>query len=580
LRPSKVVKYDYNSGVRQAQTNQAQGTRTMSEDAAHIYVSNASTAAQIRKLQKGDLADASGSPITLSSGPVSLGSVAQDSTHLYFGIATNPGRVIKVATNPLAETASLTLAAGESGVGAIALDGTDLYVCTNTSPIRVVKIDATTMQRSTTPVASGAITLASGENNASACVIQGAPLARKLYVLTGEPIGVRARVVEIDLTTFARANAVILDESDTFGRVLLGDGARLWAGLAGGVVRLQNLLASTGSSYALQLASPQDAEVGVSTVSNIRRDADVALQFGLTPPAPTQMSAVQVELPQTRGCGSRVDVSWEIPQNSCATLSSSGYVEVQREMPFGWVPVFRVYRNSAQTVSDFEVARNRVNRYRARIVNDAGFVSQWSAPVSVFVESECCGYVFASNRFPNNTVWYDDVGERLYRFVEQVEYVEFEGRDGSVPLRPDNDQLDEFDVDLMVAGLGVSGGTTPTELLGEDIGRRVFRPLTVLAGNKRSLSGDLLRPPYVSVSDSEGHVWFAQVETPEAGIVARAGRYILSARVKEITRDPEPTEIFGSGVVAAEEPGPGNFQTGLPEEGLLLNDPNNLLAGS
>jgi hypothetical protein len=102
---------------------------------------------------------------------------------------------------PFERTGALTLATGENGLRSAVIDpaGRFAYVGTGTSPARVVKLDLTTFAR------VGAITLATGENQLTSAVMD--PSGRFAYFGTATDPG---RVVKVDLTTFARVGAITL----------------------------------------------------------------------------------------------------------------------------------------------------------------------------------------------------------------------------------------------------------------------------------------------------------------------------------------------------------------------------------
>jgi hypothetical protein len=248
------------------------------------------------------------------------------------------------------------------------------------------------------------------------------------------------------------------------------------------------------------------------------------------------------------GCTSVAVLSWAgYDDTPCEQF---GGIEIQRQGLSGeWETIFFVGTPDVVTsVEDHEVRRNSTNVYRCRFVSATGFSSDWSNAVSVNLVDQCCGYTFSSNHAPDLSVWYDDIGSRQYEFTEKVTYYEFENKDGFTAARGLNDLLDKFDVGLLVAAKGAHGGTVNSDSNLATLGRRLFDPLTVLAGNKRDKQTNaLVRVPYVCVADNLGNRWFAQVETPTGAVVAEAGRYTLNVSVREITPTAVTARIDSGG---------------------------------
>ena len=575
FRPARVAKYETNAiggppGSRLASVSLPATPTCMVGDATHLFVPMLGVAGQVRKLDKTDLSTTS--TLTLAAGEDNPACVTQTATDLFVGTDTVPGCSVKIEKSTNTRTSGLVLNAGEGPLRGAVSDSTHVYYVTGSTPAQVIKVLAVDNTR------VGAITLGPNEGPGGSITLTDG----SLYVLTDS---LPAHVIEVDVATFLRATSVTLNASENNGSVILSDDGDVWAGLAtpqGRVVRLGETLQATGESYAIQFQSQTELSQGLSRARNLREDADVAVQFGYQPPPPQNVVVSTTDVADNSGCLSGVQISWEMPDNSCAVVTESGFVEIQRQIGGGaWQPVFNIFGEAVAQAIDVEVGRNVVNRYRLRITNDAGFVSDWSSPVEVFVESECCGYTFASNQVPNLAVWYDDIVSRVYQFPEDVEYIEFEGRDGSVPFRVDADRLDTFETELMIAGFGVSGGTADSKTLPET-GRLLFDPLLKLSGNQRFDSGLLLRLPHLAVADNKGNVWFALVEADAGSTVASAGRFSITVRVREVARTPRPTVVTASGVFESVqdsvEDGESGSQGGFGGEfGQLLLDPDNLL---
>lgn len=573
---SRLTRYNDSGGFPTHSNTLPERPTTFVADANNIFTLLDSPGAAGPAVRKHDLSTLApvGSDLQFQAGESNPSCVTATANHLYVGTNSAPGRVVKVQKSDNTRLGAVTLNLNENFLAAAVNDGTHAYFVTKQTRARVIKVNMNDGGTSA-PTRVGAITLEPGEGSGIAAVIEGGAL----YVLTdARP----AQVIKIDLATFTRETAVTFAGNETIGRSLVADSGRLYAAtnpFVTRVVRLGDSLASTGTSYALQINTRADLTLNSQV---IRRDADVAVQLGRVPSPPVDLSATVVDPTGADGCVTGVEVSWGMPDDECATVQDGGYVEVQRR--FGnrpWVTTHLVENDSTRTVVDVEMARNTNNFYRLRLVNDAGFSSQWVSTEPVETVSDCCGYQFGTNLRPTATVWYDDIGDRSYRFPEQVSFIEFEGVDGSTPLRTDSDRLDDFDVQLMVAGFGVAGGTTNTAEL-EQVGRRLFSPLLILVGNKRDDLGVLFRPPHITVSDDKGNVWVAQVDTREGSTTANAGRYTLAVNVREITRQPEPAVVTGEPLpFTSGESDQGTFGGVSPIEVIeTLQDPDDFLAGS
>lgn len=276
-------------------------------------------------------------------------------------------------------------------------------------------------------------------------------------------------------------------------------------------------------------------------VASLRQDVDVAVALGVSNLPPVGFEARGV----SDGCVQFVELSW---QRTGAPDGS--FVEIQRQECEGdWQTVYNIYDLERATIRDYEIKRNTKNCYRARVVDNFGFASNWTETASALVLDDCCGYVFSSNRGPGLGVFYDDLAPRTYSFLSGVSFYEFESRDGALPVRPDADQMEQFIVQLVVAAKGAVGTTQEVELIPLERGRRLFDPLLVLSGDRRGDDGGLRRYPHICVADSDGNVWYASVKVETGVRQEPAGQYILTATVREITKSPQPVDVFATTIV-------------------------------
>lgn len=282
-----------------------------------------------------------------------------------------------------------------------------------------------------------------------------------------------------------------------------------------------------------------------------RDDADVCVFVGISPDAPSGFAGEF----GSEGCVSGVVLTWDpYEYTDCAP---SGTLVIQRKkLDSSWEDIFLV-TNPSQTVLavDVEVRRNSLNTYRAKFISSTTLSSVWTDEVEVLAVDECTGYTFTSNHEPEMALWYDDIGSRQYDFLENMSFYEFENKDGASVSRGLTDLLDEFSTDLAVALRGSHGGTPDSDSLQVDPGRRLFEPLTVMAGNKRDKdTGILYRLPYICVADSDGNRWFAVIRTPSGTRVEPGGRHLLNITVREVTSSASVVTLSEAEEVAPEAP--------------------------
>lgn len=288
--------------------------------------------------------------------------------------------------------------------------------------------------------------------------------------------------------------------------------------------------------------------------------------IGQQPDTPTGLIATLRDWTSAPGFGQHIELEWDglTGSEECSTL---GYYEVQRlsetadtSSPFysGWQTVFTAAVDGSEPsyiARDFEAIRHSkavaTNKYRIRLVNEAGFASDWSSEVTVtMLADDRCQYSFMSNQYPALNQWYTDIGSRSYGLLETVTYFEFEGRDGAQALRPATDRLDEFALSLLVAADGAVDPTPDIRTLDER-GRRRFDLLAVLSGNKRSLQlsdtlvdfDGLMRLPYIAVLDNRGNRWFADLRVSEGTETEPGGRHRYDVNVREVSRNPAATPL-------------------------------------
>jgi hypothetical protein len=145
------------------------------------------------------------SGVTFASGEntVMEALVSPDGASAYFGLAFNPGRIVKVDTATMAEQQVLTLNSGENfgssstPAAIMSPDGVYGYFATDTQPGKVVKVNLATMAR------VSSLTLNSGENNVWAAAIS--PDGAYGYFGTYTSPGM---VVKVQLSDMTRVGAV------------------------------------------------------------------------------------------------------------------------------------------------------------------------------------------------------------------------------------------------------------------------------------------------------------------------------------------------------------------------------------
>jgi len=151
------------------------------------------------------------SGVTFATGETGLmeALVSPDGASAYFGLGTNPGKVVKVDTGSMVEQQVLTLDSGEKfttsmfPAAIISPDGMYGYFATDTQPSRVVKVNLTTMTR------VSSLTLNSGENNVWSAAIS--PDGTYGYFGTYTSPG---RVVKVQLSDMTRVGAISTTGAD------------------------------------------------------------------------------------------------------------------------------------------------------------------------------------------------------------------------------------------------------------------------------------------------------------------------------------------------------------------------------
>jgi hypothetical protein len=295
----------------------------------------------------------------------------------------------------------------------------------------------------------------------------------------------------------------------------------------------------------------------------LREDADVSVVVGATPEMPTGFSATYVDF-DTGVYGPSVTLEWD-GQDDPDDCSLLGYYEIQRKtlvvsgnnFDTGWQTIFYADVDGTEetySVSDYEANRSSLgvseNHYRIRLVSDIGFTSEWSEEIEIVIpDDERCGYFLSTNEVPPLNLWFNDVGTRSYEFLETVSYYEFEGRDGAVEARGLTDRLDQFAVDFLLTAAGAAN-FTPDISTFDNQGRRIFDRLLFLAGNKRPLSEpftQLVRLPYVCVTDNNGNRWFSSIQTPTGVDTEPGSQYRMQTTIRELTRTPSPVTVVDSG---------------------------------
>jgi hypothetical protein len=237
-------------------------------------------------------------------------------------------------------------------------------------------------------------------------------------------------------------------------------------------------------------------------------------------------------------CISSIDVDW---QNVAITTGSFEQWEVDRSEDGGttWLRIAEIHTQTTLGLTDYEMRRNVPAMYRVRVRRTDGTPSLWSASATATAEMTCCGYIFASNHYPDLTVWYDDLEHRGYDFLDdnETKLVPLAGRDMQVAFFSLDYRGEQLSPTLLIAAEGGVGGTVETL----DPGVRTFDPLRELAGKLRNRTTGLKTiAPSIAVCSAEGDRWFAHVQTPKAKRHEPDGEYELDVVITEVSPTPAP----------------------------------------
>lgn len=238
-----------------------------------------------------------------------------------------------------------------------------------------------------------------------------------------------------------------------------------------------------------------------------------------------------------------IELSWDstsVPANEGGGFS---HYEIQRDDGDGdgFKTISEITDQTCNSATDDEGRIGCTLIYRIRVVRVDGSPSDWSEEVEVSLTMNVGGFVFTSNFVPSRRVWYQDTNPRRFEFLANQVNRQFYGRDGSVTYQETEDRYDRIPADLIVDQSEYRCQALEDEGCPSDqVGRRVFDPLLVLAGNKKD--HDLkakIALPYICVRDRHGNRWFCAIETP-TGEISIETLYTLSIIMTETTQTPAP----------------------------------------
>jgi len=269
----------------------------------------------------------------------------------------------------------------------------------------------------------------------------------------------------------------------------------------------------------------------------IARDGvDYAITLSTLPPTITGLAAVV----SATDCTDSVEVTWDAPASlDCGTVFGGYELERYADTAPEWVPVATVWDAATLTWTDLEAPRNATVSYRIRQRRLDGAPSLWSDVAEVLTTDGCCGYRLSSNE-AGISLWYDDLGHRVYRITDHTTFVEYEAQDFAAGFQELQQRPDVIDIELMVAAEGATDGTPVAAAPG---GRDVFAPALELMGAQRQADGTLLVLSYLAVADETGHVWYGTVKPNEAVREEPGGLYTLKVTLTQTAGRPIPVEV-------------------------------------
>lgn len=267
-----------------------------------------------------------------------------------------------------------------------------------------------------------------------------------------------------------------------------------------------------------------------------RDGVDYAIVLSTLPPALTGLAAVV----SSTDCTDSVAVTWDAPAAlDCGTVFGGYELERYADTAPEWVPVATIWDDATLTWTDLEAPRNTTVSYRIRQRRLDGAPSLWSDTADVVTTDGCCGYRISSNE-AELTLWYDDLGIRVYRITDHTTFVEYEAQDFAAGFQELQQRPDVIDIDLMVAADGALDGTPAATAPG---GRDVFAPALELMGAQRQTDGTLLVLSYLCVADETGHVWYGTLKPRDATREEPGGLYTLSVTLTQTSARPIPVEV-------------------------------------
>jgi hypothetical protein len=205
----------------------------MALDADHVYTGMYTQPGRIIKLKKSTLAQES--ELTLAAGEHDVRSLmwsTTDATHLYANCNTSPGRIVRVKLlegGGLLRTGATTLSAGDNKILAgVATDGEFLYVGTDTTPGKLVKIKKADMSLVAT------LQLEAGEDQVISMISD----SDFLYAGTLTSPG---KVVRVRRTGFVRVDALTLSTDENSVSAMTHGNGRVFVGLDTSPARIVQL---------------------------------------------------------------------------------------------------------------------------------------------------------------------------------------------------------------------------------------------------------------------------------------------------------------------------------------------------
>jgi len=227
--------------------------RTLFSDGTYLYAGLATTPGKIVKIDLETFTETS--TLTLDPGENNIYSLISDGTNLYAGLYgadvgidyPQIGKIVKINLASFTKVSTLTLDATDFSIYSLFSDGTYIYAGLDTSPAKVIKVDISTFTK------TASINLTA--NSSRTLFSDG------IYLYVGMDT-TPASLIQIDLSTFLETTSLTLAAGKNSIYTLFSDGTYLYAGLAttpGKIVKIDlatfteisTLTLSTNSSYTL-----------------------------------------------------------------------------------------------------------------------------------------------------------------------------------------------------------------------------------------------------------------------------------------------------------------------------------------